>query len=171
MPADFVTGIARSVRNGRNPTIRLAAIRGLIDRQQQVIALLENKLQESILGGTGTSATATDPTGQNTDLSLDGVLAQVAVIYGEGYNINGSNRLVLANPDTSLTHAMIKGSAVFQQVDETGAPLPLEQDGLRQLLYQARALMGELRVEEQHWNTEVQQEKERRKELGDFTKA
>jgi hypothetical protein len=47
----------------------------------------------------------------------------------------------------------------------------VEQDGLRQLLYQARALLGELRVEEQHWNGEVNEEKGRRKELGDMTKA
>ena len=46
---------------GANPTIRLSIVRSQIDQQQQVIALLENRLQEAILGGTegtiGDSAT------------------------------------------------------------------------------------------------------------------
>jgi hypothetical protein len=45
-----------------------------------------------------------------------------------------------------------------------------DQDKLRQMLYQARALLGELRVEEQHWNQEVNIEKDLRKELKDMAK-
>ena len=46
-----------------------------------------------------------------------------------------------------------------------------DQTALRHMLYQARALLGELRVEEQQWNTEVNEEKARRKELTDFAKG
>jgi ABC-type transporter Mla maintaining outer membrane lipid asymmetry ATPase subunit MlaF len=46
-----------------------------------------------------------------------------------------------------------------------------DQTMLRQMLYQARAQLGELRVEEQQWNQEVNEEKARRKDLGDFAKG
>ncbi|MDA0772765.1 MAG: hypothetical protein O3C63_07460 [Cyanobacteria bacterium] len=246
---------------GRNPTIRLSIIRSQIDKQQQVIALLENRLQEAILGGTDVG----DIYG---DQDLDGGLGEIAKIYGDngtidskyGYvpdpatgaatteimqlniatgeteSVNSDPNLIAvrdsakgayqffnadgevnvdeyaryqqdyakayggalldpADPNsaitpppgradseginaaellptyTGLTGAMHKGVLDFQQVDAAGQPLPLEQDGIRQLLYQARALMGELRVEEQHWNAEVNEEKSRRKELIDFTKG
>ncbi len=195
---------------GRNPTIRLSIIRSQIDKQQQVIALLENRLQESILGGT-------DVGNIFRDQHLDGLLGEVASIYGDaatvdsryGFNqagqaLDGNGQAVpnLLNADGSinqtayqnyqnslttpaaqataatllpsysgLTGAMHKGSIDFQQFDTSGNPLPMEQDGLRQMLYQARALMGELRVEEQHWNGEVSEEKGRRKDLADFTKG
>ncbi len=196
--------------DGRNPTIRLSIIRSQIDRQQQVIALLENRLQETILGGT-------DVGNIYRDQHLDGLLGEVADVYGDtpvvdsrfGYNNSGvpldgngvavaglidasgnintaaynaylalqvtdaqqANAVRLQPAYSGLTGAMQKGITDFQQFDASGAPLPLEQDGLRQLLYQARALMGELRVEEQHWNSEVSEEKSRRKELADFTKG
>ncbi|NBV98340.1 MAG: hypothetical protein EBR67_02365 [Proteobacteria bacterium] len=35
----------------------------------------------------------------------------------------------------------------------------IDQEALRQMLYQARALLGELRIEEQAWNGEVNSEK------------
>ena len=142
--------------SGRNPTIRLSIIRSLIDEQQQVIALLENRLQESILGGT-------DVQNINFDQSLPGLLAEVAGIYGDNVNISNTTQ-----PYTGLTGAMAKGLADFNIYDTAS---PVEQDLLRQMLYQARALLGELRVEEQHWNGEVNEEKQRRKELGDFTKG
>jgi len=140
---------------GRNSTIRLSIVRAQIDQQQQIIAMLENRLQESILGGTDTGSF-------ETGLNLFGVLDQVAKIYGDLRDGN--------NTYTGLTGAMQKG---VQQIDGQGFdPNDLvEQDTLRQLLYQARALLGELRVEEQHWNSEVNQEKERRKELAEFTKG
>lgn len=196
--------------DGRNPTIRLSIIRSQIDRQQQVIALLENRLQESILGGT-------DVGNIYRDQHLDGLLGEVAAVYGDqavvdsrfGFNNAGlpvdgtgtavtglidangninvtaynqylstkttatdiANAVRLQPAYSGLSGAMQKGVTDFQQTDASGAPLPLEQDGLRQLLYQARALMGELRVEEQHWNSEVGEEKSRRKELADFTKG
>ena len=164
---------------GRNPTIRLSIIRSQIDRQQQVIALLENRLQEAILGGT-------DVGNVFRDQHLDGLLGEVAAIYGDqpvidslfgfdsaGNPLPGPNgeAAVTLPTYTGLSGAMHKGSIDFQQFDSNGDPLPLEQDALRQLLYQARALMGELRVEEQHWNGEVNEEKARRKELGDLSKA
>ncbi len=116
--------------------------------------MLENKLQESILGGTDTGRF-------DKDLNLYGVLDEVAKIYGD---------LKENNVYQGLTGAMQKG---VQEIDGYGfnPDSAVEQDTLRQLLYQARALLGELRVEEQHWNGEVNEEKQRRKELGDFTKG
>lgn len=139
---------------GRNSTIRLSITRSLIDQQQQIIAMLENKLQESILGGTDTGRF-------DEDLNLYGILDAVAEIYGDNSN---------DNVYTGLTGAMQKG---VQEMDGYGFDpgAAVEQDTLRQLLYQARALLGELRVEEQHWNGEVNEEKQRRKELSDFTKG
>jgi hypothetical protein len=140
---------------GRNSTIRLSIIRSQIDQQQQVIAMLENRLQESILGGTDTGSFT-------TGVNLFGILDSVAGILGD---IRQGD-----NSYTGLTGAMQKG---VQQIDGQGFdPTALvEQDTLRQLLYQSRALLGELRVEEQHWNSEVNEEKQRRKELADFTKG
>jgi hypothetical protein len=237
---------------GRNPTIRLSIIRSQIDKQQQVIALLENRLQEAILGGTdvgdiygdgdletildqvariygddavtdsrfnyvrdqstgalelvdltytrpdGSVATARQP--QTYQLDADGnqqyinddtLLAGDYSLFDENGDINvaeyrrykadfiaaynedafSARGAELTDTFSDLTGAMHKGVLDFQQVDGNDEPLPLEQDGLRQLLYQARALMGELRVEEQHWNAEVNEEKSRRKELSDFTKG
>ena len=143
---------------GRNPTIRLSIIRSQIDQQQQVIAMLENRLQESILGGT-------DVGNIDYDQTLPGILGEIADIYGDA-GIPGS--VNPAEQFSGLTGAIAKGVADFDIYNDTK---PLEQDTLRQLLYQARALLGELRVEEQHCNGEVNEEKQRRKELGDFTKG
>ena len=143
---------------GRNPTIRLSIVRSQIDQQQQVIALLENRLQEAILGGT-------DVGNIDFDQTLPGILGEIADIYGDA-GIPGS--LDPTEQFSGLTGAIAKGVADFDIYDTTK---PLEQDTLRQLLYQARALLGELRVEEQHWNSEVNEEKSLRKALGDFTKG
>lgn len=144
---------------GANPTIRLSIVRSQIDQQQQVIALLENRLQEAILGGT---------TGQFDDAtseqSLGGLLEEIAGIYGDqGTAIGGDLE--------GLSGAIWRGVYDFAPDAPINEAMPLEQDTLRQLLYQARALLGELRVEEQHWNGEVNEEKARRKELGDLSKA
>jgi len=143
---------------GRNSTIRLAITRSLIDQQQQIIAMLENRLQESILGGTDTGVF-------DEDHSLFDILKDVADIYGDTSNGDNTNPVF-----TGLTGAMQKG---VQELDGYGFDpgAAVEQDTLRQMLYQARALLGELRVEEQHWNGEVTEEKARRKELAEFTKG
>jgi len=148
-----------------NPTIKLAVIRSQIDRQQQVISKLESELQQAILGGTG----GVNSAGNIFEETFGGILTQIDEIYGsDGVPYAGDD------PDpqgegqfvNELTRAIYRGiSADWSMTDD------LEQDGLRQLLYQARALLGELRVEEQHWNGEVNEEKGRRKELADMTKA
>lgn len=139
-----------------NPTIKLAVIRSQIDRQQQVISKLESELQQAILGGTG---------GVNgTDIfeeTFGGILTQIDEIYG-----NDGSDSTEGPYQNSLTNAIYRGISADWSMDDD-----VEQDGLRQLLYQARALLGELRVEEQHWNGEVNEEKGRRKELADMTKA
>ena len=145
---------------GRNPTIRLSIIRSQIDQQQQVIALLENRLQEAILGGTDAGSLGID-----FSQTLPGLLGEIADIYGDK-GIPGSTDPL--EQFDGFTGAIAKGVADFDIYDRA---TELEQDTLRQLLYQARALLGELRVEEQHWNGEVNEEKQRRKELGDFTKG
>lgn len=55
--------------------------------------------------------------------------------------------------------------------EATALDASLDQTVIRQILYQARALLGELRVEEQHWNQEVNEEKARRKDLAEFAKG
>ncbi|MCE2929492.1 MAG: hypothetical protein LW817_07685 [Candidatus Caenarcaniphilales bacterium] len=150
--------VDRSPSSGRNSTIRLSIVRSQIDQQQQVIALLENRLQESILGGT-------DAGNINFDQTLPGILGEIADIYGDA-GVPGSTDP--AKQFDGLTGAIAKGVADFDIYDNTKS---LEQDVLRQLLYQARALLGELRVEEQHWNGEVSEEKSRRKDLGELTKG
>jgi len=146
-----------------NPTIKLAVIRSQIDRQQQVISLLEGELQEAILGGTG------GVTGNGTifENDFDTILQEIDDIYGfDGVPYDGDDLQGEGQYQNELTRAIYRGiSADWELEDE------VEQDGLRQLLYQARALLGELRVEEQHWNGEVNEEKGRRKELADMTKA
>ena len=144
---------------GANPTIRLSIVRSQIDQQQQVIALLENRLQEAILGGTEGIIGQVE-----TEQTLAGLLDEIANIYGDPGQPGAGNW-------EGLTGAIWRGVFDFGP-DALGADaMPLEQDTLRQLLYQARALLGELRVEEQHWNGEVNEEKARRKELGDLSKA
>jgi hypothetical protein len=178
--------VDRSPSSGRNSTIRLSIVRSQIDQQQQVIALLENRLQESILGGTDAASISYDQT-------LPGILGEIADIYGDA-GLPGSTvgkdltpaqvaqlqadlkagAITKAQYDAQyqqfdgLTGAIAKGVADFDIYDNTKS---LEQDVLRQLLYQARALLGELRVEEQHWNGEVSEEKSRRKDLGELTKG
>lgn len=143
---------------GRNPSIRLAIIRSRIDQTQRVIAELEQRLQEAILGGTSATSFA-------DELTPLGVITEIAKIYGDDVGGNFAPNL------SNLTTAYAKGIDGFDGTIGSLIPVALEQDSIRQLLYQARALLGELRVEEQHWNGEVNEEKQRRKELGDFAKA
>lgn len=68
--------------------------------------------------------------------------------------------------DADLEQAFKDGVADFGVAGTTA-----DQSALRQMLFQARALLGELRVEEQQWNQEVTEEKARRKELTDMAKG
>jgi hypothetical protein len=146
-----------------NPTIKLAVIRSQIDRQQQVISKLESELQQAILGGTG----GVNSANQIFEETFEGILTQIDDIYGnDGVPYDGDDPAGEGKYQNELTRAIYRGiSSDWSMTDD------VEQDGLRQLLYQARALLGELRVEEQHWNGEVNEEKGRRKDLADMTKA
>ena len=65
-------------------------------------------------------------------------------------------------------------AAINENLDRVGhvdPGEPVEQDALRQMLYQARALLGELRIEEQAWSEEVNSEKTLRKAVNDFAKV
>lgn len=139
-----------------NTAAYLAVIRSRMDAQQQVVALLESELQKSILGDTS-----------STIGSLVGTGGSIANIYSTsgistadqiGFNAGADWRQSMEDSITSKG----SGFALTNTVD---------QDALRQMLYQARALLGELRVEEQAWNGEVNSEKTLRKEVNDFAKV
>ncbi len=132
-----------------NTSAYLATIRSRMDVQQQVVALLESELQKSILGDNNTTMGA-----------LTGVSGSITNLYKS-----------ITNPDQMNFQAGISWLAAINDAN-TGLKSTdvADQDALRQLLYQARALLGELRVEEQAWNGEVNSEKTLRKEVNDFAK-
>ena len=132
-----------------NTAAYLATIRSRMDVQQQVVALLESELQKSILGDNNTTMGA-----------LTGVSGSITNLYKS-----------ITNPDQMNFQAGISWLAAINDAN-TGLKSTdvADQDALRQLLYQARALLGELRVEEQAWNGEVNSEKTLRKEVNDFAK-
>lgn len=130
-----------------NTSQQLAKVRSKIDAQQQVVAKLETELQQTMLGEQ-----------RNAQNLLTGA-GGIQDIYG-------------GIPDGAILFAALK--AGIQNFDGDGGTFTnvvLEQDLIRQMLYQARALLGELRIEEQHYNQEVQQEQSLRKSLIDLSKA
>ncbi len=136
-----------------NSTQQLAKIRSQIDIQQQIIGQLEIELQNAILGS------PLNPSQRN----VGGLVSDIQGIYD---SVAGGSQ---------LGSAFQKGVEAYIQ-DKNGVVTPLsgevlEQDVLRHMLYQARALLGELSVEEQQWNEEAKQEKDRKKDLTDFAKA
>lgn len=136
-----------------NSTTQLAKIRSQIDMMQQVVGQLEMELQNSILGA---PANATQRS--TSDLVED--------IQGYFDGVMGGSQLGAAFETGVKSYYETKDGSVPNL--DTVAP---EQDIIRHMLYQARALLGELRVEEQQWNQEVQEEKARKKELTDFAKG
>jgi len=135
-----------------NTAVQLATIRSRMDAQQQVVALLESELQKSILGDTSTKVA-----------DITGVAGKIENIYADS-GVDSPDQIGF-NAGREWLAAMRLGSEGFA---DTNA---LDQDALRQMLYQARALLGELRIEEQAWNGEVNSEKTLRKEVNDFAKV
>jgi hypothetical protein len=136
-----------------NSTQQLAKIRSQIDTQQQIIGQLEMELQYAILGS---------PRGAN-ERSIGDIVDDVRGLYD---TVAGGG---------ALGAAVERGVKNFYEdkngdVPDLNTQMP-EQDAIRHMLYQARALLGELRIQEQGWNTEAQEEKARKKELIDFAKA
>jgi hypothetical protein len=130
-----------------NTSQQLAKVRSKIDAQQQVVAKLETELQQTIMGAS-----------RSTENVLTGA-GGIQDIY-EGI------------PDGAILYAALKqGIQNFDGGTGTFTTVELDQDIIRQMLYQARALLGELRIEEQHYNQEVQQEQSLRKSLIDLSKA
>jgi hypothetical protein len=129
-----------------NTSQQLAKVRSKIDAQQQIVALLESELQQTMLGA--------ERKVQN-------------VLTGAG----GITDIYKGIPDGTILIAAIKDG--IKNFSDTGTftTVDLDQDLIRQMLYQARALLGELRIEEQHYNQEVQQEQSLRKSLIDLSKA
>jgi hypothetical protein len=136
-----------------NSTQQLAKIRSQIDTQQQIIGQLEMELQFAILG----SPRDTD------DRSIGDIVADVRGLYDA---VSGGGALGAA------VESGVKGFFEDKNGDVPDLSTQMvEQDAIRHMLYQARALLGELRIEEQQWNVEAQEEKARKKELTDFAKA
>ena len=135
-----------------NTAAYLATIRSRMDAQQQIVALLESELQKSILGNTATTVG-----------DILGAGGKVETIYADAG---------VDTPDQSGFSAGIEWRESMIAAN-SGFPLTseLDQDALRQMLYQARALLGELRIEEQAWNGEVNSEKTLRKDVNDFAKV
>jgi hypothetical protein len=136
-----------------NSTQQLAKIRSQIDVQQQIIGQLEMDLQNAILGAPRVGS----------DRSLQDIVQDIQGLYG---SVTGGG---------FLGASFKKG--VDSYVQDKNGNLPdlskfvPEQDVIRHMLYQARALLGDLRVSEQQWNQEVSEEKARKKELTEFAKA
>ena len=145
-----------------NPATVLAKIRSKIDAQQQVISLLEGQLQNAILGG-GTSTKEAIIGFGSAEISNASFTTAGTGSIGEIYN-----NAVDGNTVAQFITAIDAGLGEMGHVGDTDE---LEQDALRQLLYQARALLGELRIEEQAWNGEINSEKTLRKEVNDFAKV
>ena len=125
-----------------NPTIELAKIRSKIDDAQQKISFLEGLLQETILGGAA-------------DVTVQDVIDEVRNIDDE-------------SPDGDVIAAAFEQGLVENGYDPDDQ---VDQQALRHALGVQRSLLGELRVEEGGWNQEVNQEKERRKDLNEFAKG
>jgi hypothetical protein len=70
-----------------------------------------------------------------------------------------------------VVDAMRAGASTGGEAFDVNSDAPVDQDLLRQMLAQARSLLGELRIEEQAWNGEVNSEKTLRKEVNDFAKV
>ena len=136
-----------------NSTTQLAKIRSQIDVQQQIIGQLEMELQMAILGAPKSSG----------DRSVADVVDDIQSIYS---SVSGGNYLGASFEEGVKSYLSDKRGTTLNFKNE----LP-EQDILRHMLYQARALLGELRVEEQAWNTEVTEEKNQRKALTEMAKA
>jgi hypothetical protein len=148
----------------------LAAIRSRMDAQQQVVALLESELQKTILGGTSTTVKGLLEKGTpyvssgspgTTGGAIYEIYKKAGAASDDAYveNFNPANDWIDAMSEAATDPL---GGASTESID---------QDGLRQMLYQARALLGELRIEEQAWNGEVNSEKTLRKEVNDFAKV
>ncbi len=152
-----------------NSAIQLENIRSKIDAQQQIVSLLEVELQKAILGDN--TVTIADVFGEpgaqpgraGHGITISEILAGVAGPQGANDYGNGND----------LYDAMIVPFTENFDFSQNGnfADETLDQTAIRQILYQARAMLGELRVEEQHWNQEVNEEKARRKDLGEFAKG
>jgi len=131
-----------------NTSVQLAKVRSKMDAQQQVVALLETELQQSILGEQ-----------RNASYVMQGVRDIYAGIS------HADGQVLLTSLENNLKQYFTPGGN--GSIDAS----TIDQDLLRQMLYQARALLGELRIEEQHYNQEVQQEQSLRKSLIDLSKA
>ncbi|MCH2226898.1 MAG: hypothetical protein MK033_03915 [Candidatus Caenarcaniphilales bacterium] len=141
--------------NSVNPAVILAGIRTKIDAQQQVVGMLEQQLQNAILGGNtkGKDTLVNDPVAGSN--SINDIYEQAF-----GGTDPGAKTELLAAINENL-----------DRVGHVDPGEPVEQDALRQMLYQARALLGELRIEEQAWSEEVNSEKTLRKAVNDFAKV
>jgi len=135
-------------------------------------------------------ATLVPGTGPDSPLNTDGNPSIPALYYlprNEDTNANNDLTTYAATTPGSIyeiydkdglesfgamvVDAMRKGASSDGEAFDLDSSTPVDQDALRQLLAQARSLLGELRIEEQAWNGEVNSEKTLRKEVNDFAKV
>jgi|LakMenEpi03Aug12_release.lakeMendotaPanAssembly.Ray.scaffolds.fasta_scaffold1070865_1 hypothetical protein len=136
-----------------NSTLQLAKIRSQIDAQQQIISQLEMELQMAILGSPRTLE----------DRSVGDIVDDIQGIYG---SVSGGTYLGASFEKGVETYLADKhGNRV-----DFNTVIP-EQDVIRDMLGRSRALLGELRIEEQSYVQEVNSEKESRKSLLDLAKG
>jgi hypothetical protein len=131
-----------------NTTLQLAKVRSQIDAQQQIISQLEMQMAIVMLGKTG---------------SVKSIVDDIQGIYD---GVTGGSY---------LGASFEKGVQSYVS-DKYGSYLDLdteqdEQDVVRHMLSTARALLGELRIQEQGYVQEVNSEKDSRKALIDFAKG
>ncbi len=136
-----------------NTTLQLAKVRSQIDAQQQIISQLEMELQMAILGSPRTAS----------DRSVGSIVDDIQGIYD---GVSGGSY---------LGASFEKGVQSYMS-DKHGTDMDLnnevpEQDVVRHMLSSARALLGELRIEEQGYVQEVNSEKDSRKALIEFAKG
>lgn len=93
---------------------------------------------------------------------------QQAILGGASVNVNG-----LIDKIKDIYGDVPDGDALIAAIKKElgGFKGKAEQDVIRDQLSRHRALLGELRVEEQQWNQEVTEEKQRRKDLTEFAKG
>jgi hypothetical protein len=136
-----------------NTTSQLAKIRSQIDAQQQIISQLEMELQMAILGSPRTDA----------DRSVGDLVRDIQGIYD---GVPGGNYLGSSFEEGVKSYLSDKRGTVI----DFNTEIP-EQDIIRNILSSARALLGELRIEEQQYVAEANTEKELRKSLTDLAKV
>lgn len=147
-----------------NPAIRLAQVQAALDANQQLISFLELMYQEAILGG------ARDHDDPNRPV----------LTIGDLIGTNENNSIVELMESQDPFGAIFGQSLSFMLAEQFGngqvqgnqltfdSNAEVDQQMILQLLGVARARQGELRIEEQAYIQELQNEQQAVKALKDL---